>query len=167
MYSRLIGAKIFSTLDLRSGYYHISLFEKSKAKTAFVTPFEAVPFGLGQAPTYFQQLISMVLQDCSSFAMAYLAFPFSVCRKFLSDNGTEFKNELFTQVADQLGVEREIYIPPYRPQSNGCSEGFYNFLKACLSKHISRQREWDNVIPMATASYNWLPNQHSRNHPSL
>ena len=50
MYSRLQGAKVFTTLDLRSGYYHISLSENSKAKTAFFTPFgkyqfEAVPFG--------------------------------------------------------------------------------------------------------------------------
>ena len=47
------------------------------AKTAFITPFSkykfnAVPFGLAQAPAYFQQLISIVLQDCSDFAMAYL-----------------------------------------------------------------------------------------------
>ena len=34
--------------------------------------FEVVPFGLAQAPAYFQQLISMVLQDCSEFTMAYL-----------------------------------------------------------------------------------------------
>ena len=62
---------------MRSGYYHISLSENSKAKTAFVTPFgkyqfEAVPFGLAQAPAYFQQLIPMVLQGCSDFTMAYL-----------------------------------------------------------------------------------------------
>ena len=62
---------------MRSGYYHISLSENSKAKTAFVTPFgkyqfEAVPFSLAQAPAYFQQLISMVLEGCSDFTMAYL-----------------------------------------------------------------------------------------------
>ena len=62
---------------MRSGYYLIRLSESSKAKTAFVTPFgkyqfEAVPFGLEQAPAYFQQLISMVLQECSDFMMAYL-----------------------------------------------------------------------------------------------
>ena len=64
MYAVLCGAKIFTTLDLRSSYYHISLYKESKAKTAFVTPFgkyefNAVPFGLAQAPAYFQQLISM------------------------------------------------------------------------------------------------------------
>ena len=77
MYAVLHGAKIFTTLDLRSGYYHINLDEESKAKTAFVTPFgkyefNSVPFSLAQAPAYFQQLISMVLQDCRDFAMAYL-----------------------------------------------------------------------------------------------
>ena len=77
MYANLRGAKIFTTLDLQSGYYHITLDNKSKAKTVFVTPFgkyefNAVPFGLVQAPSYFQQLISIVLQDCSDFAMAYL-----------------------------------------------------------------------------------------------
>ena len=77
MYAVLCGSKIFTTLDLRSGYYHINLNEESKAKTAFVTPFgkyefNSIPFGLAQAPAYFQQLISMVLQDCRDFAMAYL-----------------------------------------------------------------------------------------------
>ena len=55
----------------------LALSENSKAKTAFVTPFgkyqfEAVPFGLAQALSYFQQLISIVMQGCSDFAMAYL-----------------------------------------------------------------------------------------------
>ena len=77
MYAALHGAKIFTTLDFRSGYYHINLDEESKAKTAFVTPFRkyefnSVLFGLAQAPAYFQQLISMVLQDCRDFAMVYL-----------------------------------------------------------------------------------------------
>ena len=77
MYANLHGAKIFTTLDLHSDYYHIALDDESRAKTAFVTPlgkyeFNAVPFGLAQAPVYFQQLISIVLQDCSNFAMAYL-----------------------------------------------------------------------------------------------
>ena len=58
--------------------------------------------------------------------------------KILSDNGTEFKNQLLTDVATQLGVEHKVYSPPYHPQSNGRIEGFHNFLKACMSKHVSR-----------------------------
>ena len=58
MYTNLFGAKIFSTLDLRSGYYHIALDDESKAKTAFITPFgkykfNAVLFSLAQTPAYF------------------------------------------------------------------------------------------------------------------
>ena len=64
---KLGGAKIFSALDLTSGYYHIELGSTSQVKTAFVTPFgkwefNMVPFGLAQAPAYFQALISEVLK---------------------------------------------------------------------------------------------------------
>ena len=77
MYANLCGARVFTMLDLRSGYYHIGLDKESKAKTAFVTPFgkyefNLVLFRLAQVPAYFQQLISMVLQECSRFAMVYL-----------------------------------------------------------------------------------------------
>ena len=59
MYAKLKDAKVFSTIDLRSGYHHITLGKDSRAKTAFVTPlgkyeFLMVPFGLAQAPAYFQ-----------------------------------------------------------------------------------------------------------------
>ena len=66
MYAKLKGTKVFSTIDLRSGYHHI----------AFVTPFGKyeflmVPFGLAQAPAYFQLLINKVLSGLK-FAMTYL-----------------------------------------------------------------------------------------------
>ena len=76
MYAKLKGAKFFLTIDLQSGYYHIALGKDSRAKMAFVTPFGKyeflqVPFGLAQAPTYFQHLMNQVLDNCS-FAMTYL-----------------------------------------------------------------------------------------------
>ena len=95
----------------------------------------------------------------------HIAFPFGVCRKLLRDNHTEFKNDLFSRVAKELRVERKIYSPLYRPQSNSCIKVFYKFLKSCLAKHITRHRELDDVVPIATASYNWLLNQHSNKSP--
>ena len=76
MYAKLKGAKVFSTIDLRSGYHHIMLGKSSTAKTAFVTPFGKyeflmVPFGLAQAPAYFQLLMNKVLEGLN-FAMTYL-----------------------------------------------------------------------------------------------
>ena len=76
MYAKLKGAKVFSTIDLRSGYHHIALGKSSRAKMAFVTPFGKykflmVPFGLAQAPAYFQLLMNKVL-DSLDFTMTYL-----------------------------------------------------------------------------------------------
>ena len=56
--------------------------------------------------------------------------------KILSDNGTEFKNQLFEKVAKELGVKHKIYTAPYQPSSNGHIKGFHNFLKACISKRV-------------------------------
>ena len=76
IFSQLNGAKYFSTLDLRAGYQHIRLTTDSIPKTAFTSPFGKyeyvkVPFGLAQAPAYFQELMTGVLKDLP-FAMAYL-----------------------------------------------------------------------------------------------
>ena len=75
MYAKLKGAKVFSTIHLRSGYYHVALGKDSRAKTAFVMPFGKyefliVPFGLAQAPAYFQLLMNKVLEGLT-FAMTY------------------------------------------------------------------------------------------------
>ena len=83
--------------------------------------------------------------------------------KILSDNGTEFKNKLFEQVAKELGVEHKLYTPPYHPASNGQIEGFHAFLKACIAKHVAPQLEWDVLVPLACAAYNFIPNEHSKN----
>ena len=77
MFAKLNGAKCFSTIDLRSGYYHIGLTRESRVKSAFVVPmgkweFKQTPFGLSQAPAYFQLLIDKVLMGCSKFAIGYL-----------------------------------------------------------------------------------------------
>ena len=85
--------------------------------------------------------------------------------KILSDNGKEFKNQLFLKVATELGVEYKLYTPPYHPQSNGRIEGFHSFLKACMSKHITPHMEWDEVTSLACAAYNFFPNEHSKESP--
>ena len=76
IYARLRGSKIFSTFDLRSGYHHMALSLEARAKSAFVTPmdkfeFTRCPFGLSQAPAYFQRLINKVIKGLP-FAFGYL-----------------------------------------------------------------------------------------------
>ena len=72
----LQGSSVYSTLDMRSGCHHLVLSKESRPKSAFVTPlgkweFKRCPFGLAQAPAYFQRLINEVLAPFN-FAFGYL-----------------------------------------------------------------------------------------------
>ena len=81
--------------------------------------------------------------------------------KTLNDNGTEFKNKVFEQVAKELGVEYKLYTLPYHPASNGRIEGFHAFLKACIAKHVMPQLEWDVLVPLhVLLTISYLTNIH-------
>ena len=62
LYAKLQGYKVFSTLDLRSGYYYIGLSDSAKPKTAFVFSgmgkfeFNRVPFGLALGACIFSKI---------------------------------------------------------------------------------------------------------------
>ena len=76
IYARLKGSNIYSTFDMRSVYYHMVLSEKLRPKSAFVSSFgkwefKRCPFGLAEAPTYFQRLINKVLLGLT-FGFGYL-----------------------------------------------------------------------------------------------
>lgn len=75
---RINGSKVFTTLDLKSGYHQISMAPESRKYTAFVTPdghyqYTRVAFGLCNAPAVFQRAINLVLgQLRHSYALVYL-----------------------------------------------------------------------------------------------
>ena len=72
----LKDSKIYSTFNMRSGNYHMVLSKESRPKSAFVLAygkweFKRCPFGLAQAPAYFQRLVNEVLSGLA-FAFGYL-----------------------------------------------------------------------------------------------
>ena len=115
--------------------------------------------------TGFTWCIPLKSKKAAEVSRAYLQHVYSVLggsTKILTDNGTEFKNEVFKEMLQKLGTEKLIHSPPYRPQSNGRIEGFHCYLKACIAKHMHAGLEWDEVTAMATAAYNYFPNMSAK-----
>ena len=66
------NAKVFTTLDLKSGFWQIPIDENDKEETVFTChrdlyEYNVMPFGLANDPGIFQELMSIVLQDLGLF----------------------------------------------------------------------------------------------------
>ena len=90
----------------------------------------------------------------------HICCTFGPSRKILTDNGTEFKNKLWTEVFEKLRIEQK-FTPIYSPQCNGRIEGFHKFLKATIAKQLETRMEWDDLVWKATAAYNFFPTESS------
>jgi hypothetical protein len=75
LFDQLKGAKYFSKIDLRLGYYQLNIRLSDIPKTAFVTrygqyEFTMMPFGLTNAPTYFMNLMNKVfIEELDKFVV--------------------------------------------------------------------------------------------------
>jgi hypothetical protein len=78
LFDRLPGAKVFSRIDLRSGYYQIQITkgdeEKTTCHTRYVSyKFLVMPFGLTNAPATFCTLVNDIFREwLDDFVVVYI-----------------------------------------------------------------------------------------------
>ena len=76
LYRHFAGKTIFSSLDIRHGYYHILIHPADRYKTAFIThrglfEFNRMTFGFVNAPAAFQRAMNHIFRDLS-FVIVYI-----------------------------------------------------------------------------------------------
>ena len=98
----------FICIDLIGEFYPPSSKGNRYASTAV-----CIPTGF----TFCVPIKNKTAQEVVTAWRYHISFPFGVCRKLLTDNGTEFKNDLFSQVAEQLGVEKKKSTHPHTDHS--------------------------------------------------
>ena len=113
--------------------------------------------------TGFTWCIPLKTKKAEEVVAAYMNHIYCICgpsKTILSDNGSEFKNNMWKEVFKRFKTEHR-YTPIYSPQCNGRIEGFHRFLKACVGKQIQQGLEWDDLVWKATAAYNFFPTESS------
>jgi hypothetical protein len=78
LFDQLAGAKVFSMVDLRSGYHQIKIRPEDVPKTAFSTRYGlyeylVMSFGLTNAPAHFMYLMNSVFMlELDKFAVVFI-----------------------------------------------------------------------------------------------
>ena len=77
--------------------------------------------------TGYTMAVAILNKSAKTILKTYMDHVYSIfggSSRMLTDNGSKFKNDVFDEVCDKLGIKR-VYSPVYTPQSNGKLEGFH------------------------------------------
>lgn len=114
LFDQLSGARYFTKLDLRSGYYQVRIAEGDEPKTTCVTRYGAfeflvMPFGLTNAPATFCTLMNKIFHEyLDKFVVVYLD-NIVVYSRSLDEQASHLRAVFETRRQNKLYVKREKF----------------------------------------------------------
>ena len=108
LFDQLRGARVYSKIDLRTGYHQLRVRETDIPKTAFRTryghfEFTVMPFGLTNAPTTFMNLMHRVFQPyLDQFVIVFVD-------DILIDSQSKREHEDHLRIVLQLLKDHQLY----------------------------------------------------------
>ncbi|GFX98611.1 retrovirus-related Pol polyprotein from transposon 17.6 [Trichonephila clavipes] len=102
-------AEVYSTLDLRNGFFHVDVDEDCRKYTSFIVPdgqfeFNKVPFGLSTSPGVFQRYVSSIFRDLTRKGIVISYLDDLVIPAKNEQEGLE-KLKIIFEVAKKYGLE--------------------------------------------------------------
>jgi hypothetical protein len=108
LFDQMRGAKVFSKIDLRSGYHQMKIRPSDVPKTAFTTryglyEYTVMSFGLTNAPAYFMYLMNKIFMEyLDKFVVVFIY-------DILIDSNYEEEHEEHLRLVLQKLREHELY----------------------------------------------------------
>ncbi|GFU34774.1 retrovirus-related Pol polyprotein from transposon 17.6 [Trichonephila clavipes] len=102
-------SKVYSTLDLRNGFFQVDVDEDCRKYTSFIVPdgqfeFNKVPFGISTSPGVFQRYVSSIFRDLTRKGIVISYLDDLVILAKNEQEGLE-KLKIIFEVAKKYGLE--------------------------------------------------------------